>query len=114
MESAQERHSKLKPIIDHIECKYSKPMSLSELSEIIGVSPQHLCSLFKNTLNVRVFEYINTVRIQKSKEFILTNKGMQIKEIAKLSDFQDFSYFCSVFRKIEKTSPGEFKRLYGK
>lgn len=111
--SALHRHSKLRAVFDYIGNNYSKQITLNELSDIINTSPQHLCVLFRNAINSRVFEYINNVRIQKSKEFILTCKGMQIKEISKLSGFEDFSYFCSVFKKIEKTSPGEFRKLYG-
>lgn len=111
--SALHRHSKLRPVFDYIGNNYSKQITLNELSDIVNISPQHLCVLFRNTINSRVFEYINNVRIQKSKEFILTCKSMNIKEIAKLSGFEDFSYFCCVFKKIERTSPGKFKKLYG-
>jgi AraC-like DNA-binding protein len=111
-DSVLQKHAKLKPVFDFIEKNYERPITLKDLSKIINVTPQYLCTLFKNTLNTRVFEYINNVRIQKSKELILTHRNKQINEIYKLAGFEDFSYFCSVFRKIEKTSPGEFKSFH--
>lgn len=61
---------------------------------------------------MRAFEYVNLVRIKKSKELILRHKDMQIKEIAVLSGFEDVSYFCSQFKKVEQVSPGEFRKLH--
>jgi AraC family transcriptional regulator, arabinose operon regulatory protein len=110
--SALQRYSKLKPVFDYIEENYKKQLSLEELANIISISPHHLCVLFRNTLNSRVFEYVNNVRIQKSKELILTGRDRRIKEISRLAGFEDLSYFCSVFRKIERVSPGEFKKLH--
>lgn len=112
-DSILQRYSKLEPVFDYINNSYTEKMSLSDLSDIISISPQHLCVLFRKTLNSRVFEYINNVRIQKSKELLLTHRNKHIKQIAKLAGFDDFNYFCSVFRKVEKLSPGEFRRLYG-
>jgi AraC family transcriptional regulator, arabinose operon regulatory protein len=104
--------TRLKPLFDFIESYHSKALNLSELSEVVGVTPQHLCVLFKRITNVRVFEYINFVRIKKSKEYLLQNRTMQIKEIASLSGFEDVSYFCSIFKKIEHVSPNEFRKLH--
>lgn len=53
------------------------------------------------------------IRIKKSKEMILQNKDMQIKEIGRLVGFNDISYFCSMFKKVEQMSPNEFRKLHG-
>jgi AraC-like DNA-binding protein len=37
---------------------------------------------------------------------------MQIKEVSILSGFEDVNYFCSTFKKLEKITPGEFRRVY--
>ena len=106
------QYNRLKSLLDFIDKNYYKNLSLSELSEILQVTPEHLCSLFKKVTTHRVFEYINMTRIKKSKELILQNKSLQIKEIARLVGFEDISYFGSVFKKFEKISPNEFKKLH--
>ncbi len=76
------------------------------------MTPQYLCTAFKRFTSQTLFEYINMVRIRKSKELLLYNKKIQIKEIAHLVGFQDVSYFCLTFRKLEKMSPTEFRGLH--
>ncbi len=106
------QYNKLKPLFDYIEHNYDKALSLTELSQVVNLTPQYLCSSFKKTTSQTVFQYINLFRIKKSKELLLQNKSLQIKELARIVGFQDVSYFCSAFRKSEQMSPIEFKRLH--
>ncbi|RTE10891.1 AraC family transcriptional regulator [Paenibacillus whitsoniae] len=103
---------KLKPLLDYIEQNYNQPLALESMAELTGVTPQHLCTIFKKTINVRIFQYINSVRIKKSKELLLHNHPqMQIKEIATLTGFEDANYFSTVFKQLEKISPNEFRKI---
>lgn len=106
------QYSKLTPIFDYIDQNYSNTLSLTELSQVANITPQHLCNSFKKLTTHTVSEYINLTRIKKSKELILQNSHMQIKELARLVGFNDVSYFCSTFRKVEHMSPMEFKKLH--
>lgn len=110
--SRYQNYWRLKPVLDFIELNYMKDITLNELAEVIGVTPQHFCVLFKKSTNLKPFDYINYVRVQKSKEYMFLDKNAQIKEIAGKSGFNDTSYFCSLFKKLENMSPGEFKKLY--
>jgi AraC family transcriptional regulator of arabinose operon len=105
-------YNRLKPLLDFIDKNYYKNVSLAELSGILQVTPEHLCYLFKKVTTHRVFEYINMTRIKKSKELIMQDKSLQIKDVAKKVGFEDISYFGSIFKKIEKVSPNEFKKLH--
>ena len=60
----------------------------------------------------RPFEYINEVRINKSKELILSNYNYSISTISKKAGFESPSYFGMQFKKIEGMTPGQFKELY--
>lgn len=111
--SVLQQYNRIKPVLDYIDDNFDKIISLEELSEAANLTPQYLCTLFKNITGYRIFEYINNVRVKNSKEFILKYKDKQIKEIAKLSGYEDVSYFCAVFKKSEKITPAEFKKLHG-
>lgn len=106
------QYNRIKPVIEYIDENYNRLITLSDLSEVLKVTPQHLCNMFKKVTSQRVFEYINLKRIQKSKELLLQQEQLQIKEISSIVGFDDVSYFCSLFRKIEQISPGEFRRLH--
>ncbi len=108
-----QQYSKLKPVFDYIDENYSKLITLEELAAAVEFTPEYLCTVFKKIMGIRIFEYINNVRIKNSKEIIINYKDMPIKEVAILCGYEDASYFCSIFKKQEKLTPGEFKKLYG-
>ncbi len=103
---------KLEPVINYINENYHHPLSLEELANIAGITPQYLCNAFKKFTSLTVFEYINLTRIRKSKELLLSNENMLVREIAALSGYSDESYYCAMFRRYEKMSPLEFCSKY--
>ncbi len=105
--------NQLQPVIDYIEKNYQQNLTLSELSELIDLSPQYLCRLFKECLNMRPFEYLARKRIQQAKLLLLEDKK-NINEIAALVGYNDCSYFCAVFKRHEMLSPAEFRSLHKK
>lgn len=105
------KYNKLKPLFNYIDENYYKPLSLTELSQVVGITPQHLCYIFKKITTHTITEYINLTRIKKSKELIIQNRDLQTKEIARMVGFNDISYFCSIFRKSVNMSPSEFRNL---
>ncbi len=110
--SMQAKYLKLKPVFEFVEANYNRPITLEELSNTIGVTPEYLCMLFKNILGIRPFEYVNNIRINKSKDMLIKDDSLKIKDVSSLCGFEDTSYFCFVFKKTEGISPGEFKKLY--
>lgn len=97
----------IKPILQYIDENYSKDILLEELAAIAGITPQHLCKLFRREYNMRPFEYITRRRIQQAKKLLLEDK-LTIAEIAETVGFHDSSYFCRVFRQYEQMSPRQF------
>lgn len=110
--SMEQQYLKLQPVFEYVNSHYSDMMPLEDLANVIHVSPQHLCYLFKKAIKIRPFEYINNVRINKSKSLLLQNTELKIQEVAELAGFNDVNYFCSTFKKIEGISPNQFKKLH--
>ncbi|MGN0649884.1 MAG: helix-turn-helix domain-containing protein [Oscillospiraceae bacterium] len=102
-------NSALMKAIDYINENYVSPIGMDELCRISGVSKQHLCLLFRNTLASRPMEYIAKRRIQAAKE-ILTSTDKSIEEIAAETGFCSASYFCKLFKRYEGISPSKFRR----
>lgn len=102
--------NQLQPVIDYLNANYRKDITLAELSDLIGLSPQYLCRLFKECLNLRPFEYLARKRVQQAKLLLLEDK-LNINEIASEVGYNDCSYFCAVFKRHEMLSPAEFRNL---
>lgn len=116
-EAHKTRHSRnrhLKPLLTYIEEHFNSDMTLAEMVDITGISPQHLCRLFKQAFNMRPFEYLTRFRIQKAKELLIGPENPVLREVAAKTGFNDLSYFCSVFKKHEGMTPVQFKRMHKK
>ena len=105
--------NQLQPVIDYIDKNYRRDLTLTELSNLIDLSPQYLCRLFKECLNLRPFEYLARKRIQQAKLLLLEDQ-LNINEIAAQVGYNDCSYFCAVFKRHEMLSPAEFRSLHKK
>lgn len=87
-------------------------ISLNELSELAGVSPQYFGRLFKERLNMRPMEYIARIKVSKAK-IMLLDSDMPVSEISEKLGYNSPTYFGIVFKKYEGLSPSEFRKNRG-
>lgn len=104
------KSNSLLPILNYIDDNIAEQFTLEQLAQILDITPQYLCRLFKDGMGVRPFEYITKQRIQTAKKY-LADRSIKITEIAKLIGFQDTSYFCLMFKRYEGITPTEFRKL---
>ncbi|WP_422660631.1 AraC family transcriptional regulator [Paenibacillus sp. EC2-1] len=104
---------RLQPVIQYIKQQCQHQITIEQLAAKANVTPQYLCYLFKQAMNVRPMEYVNRERINLSKQLIFLEPHQKIREIAKRSGFEHPSYFCTVFKRLEGMTPEEFKRFHG-
>lgn len=110
--SRNTKNRQLQPILDFIERNYGRNLSLAEMAVEAGVTPQHVCRLFRQVYNMRPFEYLNRLRLQKAKEMLVSPSNPPLKEVADSAGYNDTSYFCAVFKEYEGMTPVEFKRMH--
>jgi len=108
----KETASILLPALRIIRNEYSRSLALEELSNACGMSIQHFCRIFKEAIQYRPSEYINSIRITKSIELLLNHHDMKIQDIIERVGFKSESYFCSVFKKQEGVTPGQFRKRH--
>lgn len=94
--------------LDYINFNFASPITMDHLCAVSGVSKQHLCLLFRNTLGARPTEYIAKRRIQAAKE-LLIGSDKTIGEIAAETGFCTSGYFCKIFRRYEGITPSGFR-----
>ncbi len=104
--------SQLHPVILFIEASYNKNITLMDMAEVIKVTPQHLCRLFKQNYGTRPFDYLIRCRLQKAKELLLGSSVPSIKAVGIEAGYKDTSYFCAIFKRYEGLSPTEFRNMH--
>jgi YesN/AraC family two-component response regulator len=90
-------------ILDH----YKEAVMLSDLSDYVGRTPNHVSYVFKNVTGFSPIDYLHHVRISKAKE-LMFDRMISIREIADETGFCDQAYFNRVFKKVTGFSPTAF------
>lgn len=100
-------------VVDYIRENYMKKISLDDVARHVYLSKSYLSKIFKDEVNCSFTNFVNSIRVDKSKELLLDN-GVSLADIATLVGFDDQSYFTKVFRKTTGVSPGQFRKSGGK
>ena len=96
--------ARLNTVLHYIQCKYTDPISIDELADLIHLSEYRFCHLFKESIGQSPLNYINEVRL-KTAHHLLEQKELTVAEIAAAAGFQDYNNFGRLFRKYFGYAP---------
>lgn len=86
-------------------------LSLTTLSEELGLSTNYLSSIFKNEVGKGFVKYLQEKRIEEGKK-LLPNVSFKTYEIANRIGIEDSRYFSRLFKEINGITPSEFRENY--
>lgn len=93
----------------YIEEHYSEAeLSLTSISDILGISQSYLSSQFKKETGTNFLEYVNRYRIERSR-MLLQMTELTVEEIGFKTGFTSAKNFARVFKKYTETSPGAYR-----
>lgn len=111
--SFSQSHERLLPLLFQLEQKFgSADVGLTWMSDELGVSPQHVNTLFRKAFGLSPYQYLLQLRLQKSKELLITGHQLTIRQVAETTGFLDASHFISTFRKSVGLTPDVFRNQY--
>ncbi|KKI89422.1 AraC family transcriptional regulator [Bacillus sp. SA1-12] len=108
----QELDDRIQPLLPLMQRKACEPFELDYWAEQAGVSTYYFCRLFKRATQMTPMAFITLCRLQMSKQWLLDNKEMTIKDIALKAGYPSISYFNKRFLEQEGLTPTEYRKLY--
>ncbi len=97
-------------VIEYIDENYSSRIQLNDIASSVFLNKTYLCHLFKKQVGIGINEYLENVRINKSKELLATSDA-NITQVAVDVGYSSQSYFTKVFRKKIGMSPSYYRSL---
>jgi len=94
---------------DYIKLCLSKPLTLDEITKVVGISPNYLSHIFKKEVGVSVSQYIADKRCEKAAEMLRTTT-LSIQEISTYVGYLDNNYFVKVFKSRYDITPTEYRK----
>lgn len=96
-------------ILQYINANYSREITMADLSEVTGLSPDYMARKFKATMHMSPSEYVRKFRISRAMELLCTT-DLSVAEIAHKTGFSDISLFSRVFKQAVGLPPASYRK----
>ena len=96
-------------VVSYIIKNYRKKISVIEIAEEFGLTPNYLHAIFKQVKGTTIIDYLTAYRMDMAKTYI-ERFGLHAYEAAELVGIDDPAYFSRLFKKMYKKSISDFKR----
>lgn len=104
-------HPLLTEAVEFINNHFSENITIQHVAERLDISERYLRRVFKNCANLSPLEYLNQLRINKTKELLL-NENLSVKDIAYMVGFSNPQYFARRFKNNSGITPSEFRKKH--
>jgi transcriptional regulator GlxA family with amidase domain len=94
-----------------VEESTRRQLLMGDIARAVNLSPGRLAHLFKSEMGVSPQRYLNSLRLEKAKEF-LENGVLSVKEIASEVGIPNASRFCRSFKARYGATPKEYRKTH--
>jgi AraC-like DNA-binding protein len=106
-----ENSDRIKVIYEYIQENYPSKITLSEISELVNMSPVSFNRFIKKRTGKTFVEYVNDTRIGFASRWLIEKK-LSIAEIAYKCGFNNIANFNRVFKKSKKCTPSHYREEF--
>ncbi len=110
--SKQELDLRIQSLLPKMQEKAPEAFDLEYWAKETGVSTYYFCRLFKRVTQMTPMAFITLCRLQWSKQLLLEEKNLTVKEIAERSGYPNPSYFNKLFLENEGMTPTKYRQMY--
>lgn len=110
VEMTFDRHdgSLVTDIILYLEEHYAEDISLRDLSEHIGKTPEYLCAYFRRETGETIVRHLTRIRIGRARLMLLENPDLSVRSVGEQCGFRSPSYFGKVFKENTGVTPQNY------
>ena len=95
----------------YLDEHYTKKIALDDLEERFFINKFYLSKIFKETYGTTINNYLISKRITRAKQ-LLRFTDLTVDEIGAAVGMADANYFSRMFRKVEGSSPREYRKQW--
>ena len=103
-EGAEQEDLRVEAIVELVDKKHHEPLSLGQLSRMVGLSPAYCCDVFSRKKGVSPIAYLSKVRLDAAAGLLATT-DLLVKQVAARVGFPDANYFARRFRRAFGVTP---------
>lgn len=96
-------------IMQYMQNNYHTNFTMQDLAHRFNFHPVHIIRCMKNSYHVTPIQALTTIRLEKSKELLLTTV-MSVQDISEAVGFSSCSYFIKQFKAVYHTTPAQYRQ----
>ncbi len=104
---------------DYVSCavkiiseRFSQDISVASIAQELCISPDYLGNLFRRQLGISPQQMITKQRMDFAVSMITSDTPYKLSYIAQICGYNDYAYFCRMFRKYKGISPGRLRQKF--
>lgn len=109
--SSRSELTKVEQMACLIAQRYTQPLTVSDISDSVGLHPNYAMGLFKRSIGTTVVDYITQHRVSHAQRLLATTDS-KIVDVALSSGFASTSRFNAAFRQECGCSPRDYRRQH--
>lgn len=110
--SLSQYFDKVRPVVQWLKEHYADNIGLPQIAEQADMSVSYLNELFHEAFGMSPYSFLIQLRIRESKNLLIGQRQMPIKEVAARTGFNDVSHYVATFRKKEGITPAKYRNLF--
>ncbi len=99
---------RISPVMAYVEKEFRNKITLAEAAEILNVTPEHMCRLFKKYTDMTFNEYLMSLRISAFYQ-MLQNTSQKISVILEECGITNYKVFIREFKKTFGKTPEQIR-----
>jgi len=103
------KHASVRQVRAYLDANYAEPISLSQLGDLIHVSPFCLLRLFRAEVGLSPLHYQTQLRVASARQ--LLQSGLPVAQVAAETGFVDQPHLTHHFKRCLGLTPGQYRRL---
>ena len=100
----------LKIVKEYINENYAQTISLKELALLCNLSEFHFARMFKSVCGISPYQYVQYIRILKSKEMMQNKQQLSIADVSHECGYSNQSHFTKTFKLYTGITPMRYKQ----
>ena len=94
---------------EYIRINITRRLSLNEVSDVFGFTPNYLSQMFAKSGDIGFVEYVTSEKVAAAQKILEADANIRIYELAERLGFESAFYFSTVFKKVKGCSPSEYR-----
>jgi AraC-like DNA-binding protein len=97
--------------VRYLHQHYAHPLTLRELSRVLGISERHLRTRVQQALGQSPPRYLAQYRVDRAKDLI-AHREFALKDVAERTGFKSIHHFTRTFTRLVGLPPAAWRRAY--